>query len=141
MLARTRRDRRIVVGSRERNPGVVDGSGSPLPIYPRRVWLPHILRHFHSAVRLRGLLLGRRGDFYRLSAVFAACRPVVYRLSAVALTVAWSAIDVNYAASSRDGAEFAAGQLTGFDNSGSCPESRREFPAQRIVETRLVDPG
>ena len=66
---------------------------------------------------------------------------MVYRLSAVALTVAWSAIDVNYTASSRDGAEFAAGQLTSFDYSGSRPESRREFPAQRIVETRLVDPG
>jgi hypothetical protein len=64
---------------------------------------------------------------------------VVYRLSAVALTVAWSAIDVNYTAYSRDGAEFATGQFTSFDYSGS--ESRREFPAQRIIETRLVDPG
>ena len=35
MLARTR-DRRIGVGSREENPGVVGGLGSPLPIYPRR---------------------------------------------------------------------------------------------------------
>ena len=122
--------------ARRKETKVVGGLGLSLSIYPRHS--PSVLRHFHRDVRLRGL---RVEDVYRLSAVIAACRPVVYRLSAVALTVAWSAIDVNYTASSRDGAEFATEKFTSFDYSGSCPESRREFPAQRIIETRLVDPG